>query len=115
MPSPRKISPSPSLSALTSFLNERSMGHSRVRPISWGPNYIADPRDLGEGSQSAIIGKARAAAISYFPAHGLMMAAVPSFATIEPDNGETAKLVGSQTKWRSRERRQSTKPARQER
>src|SRR5262245_26640242 len=39
MPSPRKVSPSPSLSACTSFLNDRSI----VRPSadSWDPNYIA--------------------------------------------------------------------------
>src|SRR5271169_7082451 len=39
MPSPRKVSPSPSRSACTSFLNERSIaGPWRD---SWGPNYIS--------------------------------------------------------------------------
>src|SRR5215467_3109892 len=39
IPSPRKISPSPSFRACTSFLNDRSI----VRPSadSWDPNYIA--------------------------------------------------------------------------
>src|SRR5262249_17690024 len=39
MPSPRKVSPSPSFRACTSFLNDRSI----VRPSadSWEPNYIA--------------------------------------------------------------------------
>src|SRR6476620_6456941 len=39
MPSPWKVSPSPSLSACTSFLNERSI--LRPWPDSWDPNYIA--------------------------------------------------------------------------
>src|ERR1017187_2884542 len=38
MPSPWKVSPSPSRSACTSFLNERSMFFNRD---SWGPNYIS--------------------------------------------------------------------------
>src|SRR3954465_14443631 len=53
--------------------------------------------------------------ISYFPSHGFMMATVPSFAAIEPDNGALVKLVGSQTKWFGREQRQRATPARQER
>src|SRR3569833_4466354 len=42
MPSPRKVSPSPSLSASTSFLNERS-----IRPAlrnRWGPNQYSASR-----------------------------------------------------------------------
>src|SRR6187401_610711 len=39
MPSPWKVSPSPSLSACTSFLNDRSI--LRPWPDSWDPNYIA--------------------------------------------------------------------------
>src|ERR1700693_2935422 len=58
MPSPRKVSPSPSLSACTSFLNERSI--VRYRLNGWDPNYIAwiglhmrgqPERDHREGDQ----------------------------------------------------------------
>src|ERR1700687_1043702 len=42
MPSPWKVSPSPSLSACTSFLNERSI--DGLPADGWGPNYITTRR-----------------------------------------------------------------------